>query len=153
MADAPNEPQGSGLPDIPEAVAAPRSGRSLQLVWLIPLVAALVGGWLAVKAIVDKGPTVTVTFVTAEGLEKGKTKVRYKDVEIGLVTDVALSPDTSRVVVTAELVKDANKYLVEDTRFWVVRPRISGGTVSGNSASSSVKAWDLREPFYWSVAA
>jgi paraquat-inducible protein B len=131
MADAPNAAQGSGLPDIPEAVAAPRSGRSLQLVWLIPLVAALVGGWLAVKAIVDKGPAVTITFVTAEGLEKGKTKVRYKDVEIGLVTDVALSPDTSRVVVTAELVKDAKRYLVEDTRFWVVRPRISGGTVSG----------------------
>ena len=131
MADAPNAPQGSGLPDIPDAVAAPRSGRSLQLVWLIPLVAALVGGWLAIKAIVDKGPTVTVTFATAEGLEKGKTKVRYKDVEIGLVTEVALSPDTSRVVVTAELVKDANKYLVEDTRFWVVRPRISGGTISG----------------------
>jgi len=131
MADAPNAPQGSGLPDIPDAVAAPRSGRSLQLVWLIPLVAALVGGWLAIKAIMDKGPTVTVTFATAEGLEKGKTKVRYKDVEIGLVTEVALSPDTSRVVVTAELVKDANKYLVEDTRFWVVRPRISGGTISG----------------------
>jgi len=131
MADAPNTQQGSGLPDIPDAVAAPRSGRSLQLVWLIPLVAALVGGWLAIKAIMDKGPTVTVTFATAEGLEKGKTKVRYKDVEIGLVTEVALSPDTSRVVVTAELVKDANKYLVEDTRFWVVRPRISGGTISG----------------------
>jgi paraquat-inducible protein B len=133
MADAPNAAQGSGLPDIPEAVAAPRSGRSLPLVWLIPLVAALVGGWLAVKAILDKGPMITITFATAEGLEKGKTKVRYKDVEIGLVTDVALSPDTSRVIVTAELVKDAKKYLVEDTRFWVVRPRISGGTVSGLS--------------------
>lgn len=110
---------------------APKSGRSLQLVWLIPLVAALVGGWLAVKSILDKGPTVTITFVTAEGLEKGKTKLRYKDVEIGLVTDVALAPDASRVLVTAELVKDAKKYLVEDARFWVVRPRISGGTVSG----------------------
>jgi len=131
MADAPNAAPGTGLPEIPDAVAAPRSGRSLQLVWLIPLVAALVGGWLAVKSILDKGPTVTITFQTAEGLEKGKTKLRYKDVEIGLVTDVALSQDTSRVVVTAELVKDANRYLVEDTRFWVVRPRISGGTVTG----------------------
>ena len=131
MADAPNTPQGSGLPDIPEAVATTRSPRSLQLVWLIPLVAALVGGWLAVKSILDKGPTVTITFLTAEGLEKGKTKLRYKDVEIGLVTDVALVSDASRVLVTAELVKDAKKYLVEDARFWVVRPRISGGTVSG----------------------
>jgi paraquat-inducible protein B len=119
------------MPELPEAVATTKSGRSLQLVWLIPLVAALVGGWLAVKSILDKGPTVTITFLTAEGLEKGKTKLRYKDVEIGLVTDVALMPDASRVLVTAELVKDAKKYLVEDARFWVVRPRISGGTVSG----------------------
>ena len=133
MADAPNPPPASGLPDLPDAVAAPRTGRSLQLVWLIPLVAALVGGWLAVKAILDKGPTVTISFLTAEGLEAGKTKLRYKDVQIGLVTDVSLSPDTSKVIVTAELVKDARKYLVEDTRFWVVRPRISGGTVSGLS--------------------
>jgi paraquat-inducible protein B len=132
MADASNPAPGSGVPELPEAVAAtPRPGRSLQLVWLIPLVAALIGGWLAVKAILDKGPTITITFLTAEGLESGKTKIRYKDVQIGLVTDVSLSPDASRVVVTAELVKDAKKYLVEDARFWVVRPRISGGTVSG----------------------
>jgi paraquat-inducible protein B len=125
MADSPQ------LPDLPEAVAAPTSRRSLQLVWLIPLVAALVGGWLAVKAILDKGPVVTIAFATAEGLETGKTKIKYKDVDMGLVTGVALAPDTSHVVVTAELVKEAKRYLVEDTRFWVVRPRVSGGTVTG----------------------
>ena len=125
MADVPP------LPDLPEAVAAPRSRRSLQLVWLIPLVAALVGGWLAVKAILDKGPVVTIAFATAEGLETGKTKIRYKDVDMGLVTGFALAPDTSHVVVTAELAKEAKRYLVEDTRFWVVRPRVSGGTVTG----------------------
>lgn len=119
------------LPDLPEAVAAPKSRRSLQLVWLIPLVAALVGGWLAVKAILDKGPVVTIAFATAEGLETGKTKIKYKDVDMGLVTGVALAPDTSHVVVTAELVKEARRYLVEDTRFWVVRPRVTGGTVTG----------------------
>ena len=120
-----------GLPDVPEAVAAPKSGRSLQLVWLIPLVAALVGGWLAVKAILDKGPAITITFETSEGLEAGKTRLRYKDVEMGLVTGITLAPDTSHVIVAAELVKDAKRYLVEDTRFWVVRPRISGGSVTG----------------------
>ena len=128
MTEAPRPP---GPPDVPEAVAAPKSGRSLQLVWLIPLVAALVGGWLAVKAILDKGPKITITFVTAEGLEAGKTKLKYKDVDVGLVTSVVLSRDTKRVVATAEIVKDAKDYLVEDTRFWVVRPRISGGTVTG----------------------
>ncbi len=63
----------------------PKSRRTVQLVWLIPLVAALVGGWLAVKSILDKGPVITITFKTAEGLEAGKTKIKYKDVEIGQV--------------------------------------------------------------------
>jgi paraquat-inducible protein B len=125
MADAPN------LPDLPEAVAAPKSRRPLQLVWLIPIVAALIGGWLAVKSVIDKGPVITIAFSTAEGLETGKTKIKYKDVDVGLVTGIALAPDTSHVVVTAELVKDAKHYLVEDTRFWVVRPRVSGGSVTG----------------------
>src|SRR5512147_708047 len=106
-------PETPSLPDLPEAVAAPKSRRSLQLVWLIPLVAALVGGWLAVKAILDKGPTITIAFATAEGLENGKTKIKYKDVDMGLVTGVALAPDTSHVVVTAELAKEAKRYLVE----------------------------------------
>jgi paraquat-inducible protein B len=121
----------SGMPELPQAVAAPKSRRSLQAVWLVPLVAALIGGWLAVKSIMDKGPTVSIAFATAEGLETGKTKIKYKDVDMGLVTGVALAPDTSHVVVTAELVKEARRYLVEDTRFWVVRPRVAGGTVSG----------------------
>jgi paraquat-inducible protein B len=119
------------LPELPQAVAAPKSRRSLQVVWLVPIVAALIGGWLAVKSVMDKGPTVTIAFATAEGLEAGKTKIKYKDVDMGLVTAVALAPDTSHVVVTAELLKEAKRYLVEDSRFWVVRPRVSGGTVSG----------------------
>ena len=128
MADAPHKPE---PPDIPEAAVEPRSRRPIQLVWLIPLVAALVGGWLAVKAILEKGPVITITFNTAEGLEAGKTKIKYKDVEVGLVKSVTLTSDAKRVVATAELAKDAAPYLVDDTRFWVVRARISGGTVSG----------------------
>ena len=126
-------PHTTGLPDVPDAVAVPKSRRSVQLVWLIPLVAALIGGWLAVKAVLDRGPVITVSFMTAEGLEAGKTKLKYKDVEIGLVQSVALAADRARVIATAELAKDAKSLLVEDTRFWVVRPRISGGSVSGLS--------------------
>src|SRR5688500_7156623 len=128
MAETPHAP---GLPDIPEAVEVPRSRRTIQLVWLIPLVAALVGGWLAVKSILDRGPVIKISFNTAEGLEAGKTKLKYKDVDIGLVQSVNLSEDRSRVIATAELAKDSKSLLVEDTRFWVVRPRISGGSVSG----------------------
>jgi len=128
MAETPHRPE---PPDIPEAVAAPKSSRSLQLVWLIPLVAALVGGWLAIKSVLDRGPVITITFTSAEGLEAGKTKIKYKDVEVGLVSSVGLSPDLSGVVVTAQMGKDAGPHLVKDTRFWVVRPRVSGGSVSG----------------------
>ena len=117
--------------DIPEAVAAPKRRGSLSIVWLIPLVAVVIGGWLAYKAISDRGPTITITFKTAEGLEAGKTKIKYKEVDVGQVTQVALNKDRQGVVATAELVKGAKPYLVEDTRFWIVRPRVAGGVVSG----------------------
>jgi paraquat-inducible protein B len=128
VAETPRRPD---LPDIPEAVAVPKSRRSLQLVWVIPIVAALVGGWLAVKTILEQGPTITITFKTAEGLEAGKTKIKYKDVEIGTVTSVRLSKDVKQVIAIADMVKESEPYLVEDMQFWVVRPRISGGSVSG----------------------
>jgi len=120
-------------PDFPEAVAAPRSRWRVQLVWLVPLVAVLIGGWLAVKTVLEKGPTITISFQTGEGLEAGKTKIKFKNVDIGVIKGVALSPDRKRVIATAELNRDASNTLVDDTRFWVVRPRISGGSVSGLS--------------------
>lgn len=128
MTDATNAPDASDLPD---AVALPKRRRGPQLVWIIPLVAALIGGWLAVKTVLDRGPTITIGFKTGEGLEAGKTRIKYKDVEIGLVKEIALAEDRSGVVVTAELAKQAAGLLVKDTRLWVVRPRISGGSVSG----------------------
>jgi len=127
----PETPRPPDLPELPEAVAVPKSRRSLQLVWIIPIVAALVGGWLAVKTILEKGPTITITFKTAEGLEAGKTKIKFKEVEVGMVKSVTFSKDLKSVIATADLVKEAEPYIVEDTKFWVVRPRISGGTVSG----------------------
>src|SRR5262249_37359855 len=74
-----------------------------------------------------------ISFKTGDGLEAGKTKIKFKDVDIGVVKSVALSKDFSHVIATAELTPDASKMLVDDTRFWVVRPRVSGGTVSGIS--------------------
>ncbi|OYD72924.1 UNVERIFIED_ORG: paraquat-inducible protein B [Burkholderia sp. CF145] len=124
-------PGQSGSPDVPEAVATPRSRWRVQIVWLVPLIAILIGGWLAVKAVMEQGPTVTIGFETGEGLEAGKTKIKFKNVDIGVVKNVKLSGDHRRVIATAELSKDATNLLIEDTRFWVVRPRISGGTVSG----------------------
>ena len=117
--------------NLPEAVAVKKTRKSFSLVWLVPMIALLIGGWLVVKGILDKGPTITITFKSAEGLEAGKTKLRYKDVEIGQIKSVSLSPDLKQVIATAELVKDFKKHLLEDTTFWVVKARISGGSVSG----------------------
>lgn len=128
MADPGND---SGLPQLPEAKPVPGSRWRMQIVWLVPIVAVLIGGWLAAKAVLEEGPTVTISFKTGDGLEAGKTKIKYKDVDIGVVKSVTLSPDHKRVIATGELVKDASSMLVDNTRFWVVRPRISGGTVSG----------------------
>lgn len=124
-------PKGPGLSGIADAVAAPKRGRSLQLVWVIPIVAVLVGGWLAVNAVLDQGPTITISFKTAAGIEAGKTKIKYKNIDIGEVTSITISKDLSHVMVTAEMMKEIEPHLVEDTQFWVVRPRIAGGQVTG----------------------
>ncbi|HTH73018.1 MAG TPA: MlaD family protein [Trinickia sp.] len=125
-------PQGPELPsDIPEPISTPRSGWLPSLVWLVPLVAALVGIALVAKSIVDRGPTITISFSTAEGLEPGKTKVKYKDVDIGSVKTIRLSRDHSRVLVSVQLTKEADDFAVEDTRFWIVRPRIGTTGVTG----------------------
>lgn len=128
MSEMQQEP---GLYDIPEAVPEPKKRFSLQLVWLIPIVAAIIGGTLTVKTYLQKGPTITISFKTGDGLEAGKTKVKYKDVEVGLVKDVTIARDITHVIATVELKKEVTPYLVEDTKFWVVRPRISGGGITG----------------------
>ena len=103
----------------------------VSLVWLLPVLALLVGGWLAYKTWSEQGPTVEITFKTASGLEAGKTKVRFKDVEIGQVTRTRVSEDLERIVVTAQLTAGAERYLTEQTRFWVARPRVTASRVSG----------------------
>ncbi len=125
-------PQGPELPpDLPEPVVAPRGGWLPSLVWLVPLVAALIGIALVAKSVLDRGPTITISFTTAEGLEPGKTKVKYKDVDIGSVKTIRLSRDHSRVLVSVQLTKEAEDFAVEDTRFWIVRPRIGTTGITG----------------------
>jgi len=126
MAELPN--------DLLQAVIAPkRQRRSIPLVWIIPAIAALIGIWLAIDAIGDLGRSITIRFDTAEGLEAGKTLIRYKDVNIGEVKTVTLSKDQKHVLVTARIDKTAQELIVEDSKFWVVRPRFTGGQLSGVS--------------------
>ncbi|WP_233829477.1 PqiB family protein [Paraburkholderia sp. ZP32-5] len=118
-------------PELPAAEPVPHSRWRMQLVWLVPIVAILVGGWLAVKAVMERGEQISISFKTGEGLEAGKTKIKFKDVDIGVVESVSLSRDHKTVLAKAEVSRDVANLMVDNTRFWVVRPRISGGTVSG----------------------
>jgi len=102
-----------------------------SLVWLVPLAAALVGLSLLINAWRTTGPRITISFQTAEGLEVGKTLVKYRDVTIGHVTAITLSADHNSVLVTADLAKDAEDVASDDTQFWVVRPRVGVGWASG----------------------
>jgi len=100
-------------------------------VWIIPLLSALIGLSLVINAVLERGPTITVSFATAEGIEAEKTKVKFKDVDIGVVKEVHLADDRSRVLVSIELAREARGFAVADSRFWVVRPRLAGSGVSG----------------------
>ncbi|MBK1644925.1 mammalian cell entry protein [Thiocapsa imhoffii] len=120
----------AALPEeLPQAVVGRRSGFSL--VWLIPLIALAIGVWLAAKTIAERGPVVKIELRNASGLQAGKTKVKFKDVEIGQVTSIDVSLDLQTVIVTAELKHGSEEYLTEGTEFWVERPRVTASGVSG----------------------
>jgi paraquat-inducible protein B len=127
----PSGPPRNEPPQLPDPEIVTRRGWLPSLVWLIPLIAALIGVGLVVKSIVEKGPTITISFISAEGLEPGKTKVKYKDVDIGFVKTIKLAQNHSRVQVVVQLTKEAEDFAVKDSRFWVVRPRIGASGVSG----------------------
>jgi paraquat-inducible protein B len=118
----------SGDVELAEAVVSTRGRPSI--VWLIPLVAAVVGAFVAWRTYSELGPEIRISFQTAEGLEAGKTPIRFKDVQVGMVEEIHLKDDLSGVVCTARMVKDFEPYLVKGTRFWVARARVQGGQVS-----------------------
>ena len=113
---------------------APRVSRNrwrVSLVWLVPIVAAVIGISLLVQNWRSVGPEIKITFRSAAGLQAGKTPVKYKDVMVGTVSAIALSDDGRQVVATVSLAKSAASLTRQDTRFWVVRPRIGASGISG----------------------
>jgi paraquat-inducible protein B len=124
------------LPDPREGEEVPlplvRSRRWIpRLVWLVPIAAAAVGISLLLRTWTEAGPHVTISFLSGEGVLVGKTLVKCRDVTIGRVTAMALSADHQTVLVSVDLVKSASTLVTEDTKFWVVRPRIGVGWASG----------------------
>ena len=102
-----------------------------SIVWLVPLVTALVGTWLMVRTLTEQVPVATIQFQTAEGIEAGKTKIKYKSVEIGVIEDIDFAEGFSNVVLTAHFNDGMQDFLRRNTRFWVVRPQLSVRGVSG----------------------
>lgn len=116
---------------VPESKRRPPRRLHVSLVWIVPIVAAAVGAWVAFTEILGEGPEITIVLSTAEGLEAGKSTIQYNGVQVGKLTEIRLSDDHERVIATAQMASGTDDFLVEGTQFWVVRPRISGSTVSG----------------------
>jgi paraquat-inducible protein B len=119
--------------DLPRATVEPKKGTRISVVWIIPILAAVVAIGIAIQRVMSEGPTINIIFKAAQGLEAGKTFVKYKDVNIGQVTAVKLSSNHSKVEVTAKIDKSAKDLMVEDAKFWVVEPRVTLSGVSGLS--------------------
>ena len=114
---------------LPTAITLKR--RRIPLVWLVPAITALIALWLAWDTWSKQGPTITITFDSGHGLQPGQSQLKFKDIPMGTVKSMDVSPDFSRVIVTVETTHEATRFLTEKTVFWVVKPELFAGRVSG----------------------
>ena len=120
------------LPTSPPATPPDyRAARRWNVVWFVPILAILIGGWMIWRNVRSQGPVAHVRFETADGIGAGKTEVRCRSVRVGVVKEVKLADDLKSVVVQVELIPDSHKLLRGGTSFWVVRPRVTASAVSG----------------------
>ena len=122
----------SNLAEPPVIVhAATRRSRRVSVIWVIPLVAMAIGAWLAWDTLSKEGPTITVTFDTAEGLQAGQSQLKFKDIVFGTVKSLELTPDHITSWSTIATTRQAEPLLTDKTVFWVVKPRLFAGDISG----------------------
>jgi paraquat-inducible protein B len=133
MAEPESPPDPQDDREVPRAVVRHAPSWTSWLIWLVPIAALTFGAWIGLRALSEHGPTIEITFKSAEGIEARKTKIRYRSVDVGEVRSLTLTRDRTAVIVTAQMTREAASLLNEDTKFWVVRPRISGGSVTGLS--------------------
>jgi paraquat-inducible protein B len=133
MSETDSKQEAAQPADIPDAIIDRRRRSSAQLIWLIPIVALIVGLSLAVQAYVEKGRSLPSASRVVRGLRLARPKSNTKMYRSGRSESVTIAKDRSSVLVTADLAKEAEGFLKADTRFWVVRPRITGSSISGLS--------------------
>jgi paraquat-inducible protein B len=125
-----NESKKSPPPaDLPKAKI--RKARPAWLLWLIPLGAVTLCLWFLYRDFIATGPKITIYFENAEGLDPGNTSVKYRGAEVGIVKSLALTPDHQRVKVTARLISSAKDLATSGTLYWIVRPEVKVGAISG----------------------
>ena len=117
--------------DNSEAIVTGR--RKLPAIWIVPIIALLLGVWMVLNHYLTRGPEISITFSTAEGIEAEKTKIKALNVDVGLVESVQLNSDLESVTVIARIEREAASLLRDDSGFWVVRPRIGAKGVTGLS--------------------
>jgi paraquat-inducible protein B len=106
-------------------------GRKISSIWFIPLLALALGVYMVVHNWMTEGPEIEIAFKTATGLAQGKTKVKYRNVDMGLVEEVRLNDDFDGVIAKVKLDRQVLPLLRDDTRFWVVTARVGAGSISG----------------------
>ncbi len=118
-----------GRPE-PAVARVKRHGR-FSPVWLIPIVAGGLVVYLAYDSFAKRGPELTLTMATADGLTVDQTQVKHKAVALGTVDDISLASDMKSVKVKVRMVGGTSAVLTDQARFWVVRPRLSSGSLTG----------------------
>ena len=127
MSEGSSRQDGSG--DLPQVVVA--KGRGVSLIWLVPILALAIGAYMAWDAFENRGVKIVISYPTAEWLAAGKTKIKFRGVEIGTVDEIAIDPSTKGVLLHCTLVKEATPHLTEGALFWIEHPRVGGGEISG----------------------
>lgn len=127
MANQPGTGTDTGKPQQPVL----KKKRGIPFIWILPILAALIGGGLVVKSLLDAGISIEIIFDTADGIEAGKTKLMYRGLEVARVKAVDLNPDLQSVTVHIEIPRNAEKHLKSESQFWLVKPEISLAGVTG----------------------
>ena len=131
--DRPPEEPTAEPADERQAQALQRPHRWFAWVWAVPIAAAAIVLWLAWHGVAGRGPEILISFKVVDGLQPGQTKVQHRNVDLGVVESVQLTPDMSRVIVHARMSREAVEYLNEHTRFAIIAPRVGVGGISGLS--------------------
>src|SRR5512143_2423360 len=105
--------------------------RRIPLIWIVPLLTGLIAAWLAWDTFSKRGPTITIAFETAAGLTAGQSQLKYKNVVMGTVKSIAVASDLTHVEVIVDTVREAEPLLTDKTIFWVVKPELFAGNITG----------------------